>query len=43
MFKSWSFVTFYGFEVPYVFVLIFFIMVFIYIMDKRHVYTHYRL
>lgn len=43
MFKCWSFATFYAFEVPYVLVLLLLVLTFIYVMDKRHAYTHYRL
>lgn len=42
LFKSWTFVLFYAFELPYILILILILFVYLYISDKHSVYTHYR-
>lgn len=42
LFKSWTFVLFYAFEVPYILGLVFILFLYLYLSDKHSLYTHYR-
>ena len=43
LFKFWSLITFFAFEVPLVLFLIFVVLIYLYIKDKMNIYYHYRM
>jgi hypothetical protein len=43
LFKIWSLITFFSFEVPLVLFLIFVVLIYLYIKDKMNIYYHYRM
>lgn len=43
LYKIWSFVAFYAFELPYIVVFMMVLMVYLYWNDKHSIYTHYKM
>lgn len=43
LFKIWSFITFFAFQVPLILFILLFVLIFLYIKDKMNVYSHYRM
>lgn len=43
LFKIWSLISFFAFEVPLILLLILLAMIYLYIKDKLNIYYHYRM
>lgn len=42
MFKSWIFVIFFAFELPYIMGIVLLLFIYLFISDKKNIYTHYK-